>query len=1101
MRRSLFRQFSIAAVVTMLVVSGALVGSGGSVASAEVSAADLSFSVTAAPNGAYAVAGEDSWILHVSVTEDGAPADLPDLGGLTVISASPWAAVSSFTHSELGLYTAQVTTDVPDTYALSVQYNGLQIGSPIIQFFSSGPDPAHSTLVAIPEQILAPCGTAVVEDPVIATATVRDSEGTGIPGLEVVFEYGADTPEVRTTDNDGVASAELFFDAPDVPTTKIVSATVTVDGVPIDLPSASVQIEPTQGCSSEEVVLNWRVEAASQVIGLPLRILITALDVNGQVTTMDRTKLTVTPSSSDVTVSIPANNRRGDGSYYVFLTTSTPGAYTVSVTYDGRSDGLSLPFSFAEPAPLPDVLPDLGQSYVFVSKWLAEPGDPVVVTAVMRDSEGQGVDNAQVVFSITGSETYQPTCVTLADGRCSVTVSSAVPATLDILARFNGQLFGSGQTVQYLTASRGYLMSTEVAAVSSGPMRADGYDSWEVWVTLLNPDGTPVTGANAFGLGFTVIDASNDTMVLSLSSSAFEAQPGGVYHAYLTSFNPGSYLVYASYYPTWADPVTVSFSAVPPNEPGARLVLTRASELDNAVQVNEADREVNAKAIVHDEQGLPMSGVKVDFTVGSDTDVISARQCYTDEAGQCSIRVWPNGLGEHSVRASIAGEPLIGSPATVRLVLPGYPTEYQAINLDQFTVSPAAGGSVPADGVSQWTGTVMLTSPYDIGLSELTGIVEEMFTPSNPAVRVGDVIDNGDDTYTVGFTSDQPGDFMVTAYYQGVAIERDIAFSEASSSASPSSSESSTSESPSSPLTSVSSSSSTGSPSTGSSSPTSSSTSSSPTSPPQSSTSSTPSVPVTSSGSSSSSSTTPTQPVTSTSSSSSSTGSPSSSLTSVPSTSGPSSSTSSSSSPTQPLTSTPVTSSSTSSSSSTSPAQSSSSSTSPAQSSTNPSTGPTSAPSSPSSSPSGPTSAPTSSAPAQGPEIDFSDLTVVQGGTLRIAGEHWVPGETVAITLYSTPLSLGTETANPDGTLPPFDVIIYLEPGQHTIEMVGSVSGTFEATFTVLAPAPSTAVSPAVPAAPTGGMALQSPARWVLFGFLIIGAGLLLTRKILRQGR
>ena len=1128
MRRSLFHQFSIAAVVIMLIVSGA------SVASAADSAPDLSFSVTASPSGVYAVAGQDSWILQVSVTGDGAPADLPDPAGLTVSSASPEATVSAFTHPELGQYTAQVTTSVPDTYALSVQYNGLQISSPIIQFFSSGPDPAQSTLVAIPEQILATCGSAVVEDPVIATATVRDSEGTGIPGLDVVFEYGTDTPVTRTTDNDGVASAELFFDVPNVPTTKIVSASVNVDGASVDLPSASVEIEPEEGCSSEEVVLNWRPEVTSQVVGLSLRVLITALDVNGQITTIDATKLSVQTSSDDVSVGSPL--RRFDGSYSVLLDSSTPGDYTVSVTYDGTMSGSPLPFSFVAPAPLPEVLPDLDQSYIYVSKWLADPGEQVIVTAVMKDSEGQGVDNAQVVFSMTGSDRYrQVTCMTLADGRCSIAISAPIPATFDILARFNGELFGAGQTVQFLGEDeRDYQISMDVTAVSGGPMRADGYDSWEAWITILNPDDTPVTNASTFGLGLTVIDASNDAMVMSIGSSAFEAQPGGVYHTYLTSLVPGTYLVYAYFGWTWADPVTVSFSAVPSHEPGARLLLTRASALDNAVQVNENDREVNAQAIVHDEQGQPMSAVKVDFTVSGDEDVLSAHQCYTDEVGECSIRVWPNELGEHSVYASIANEPLIGSPATVRLVSSVYPSEYQLINLSEFTVSPAVGELVPADGVSQWVGTVTLTSPYGIDLNELSEIVEEMLTPSNPAITVEDVTDNDDNTYTVHFTSTQPGDFTVTAYYQGVAIERDISFSEAapptqSPSSSPSSptqpptspppTQYSTSASPSSSLTSVppsSPSSPTQPPTSPSTSPSSPSSLLTPTQPPTSVSPSGPASPSSSLPSIPPSSVLTSVPPTSGPTSSTSTESPTSvpstqSPTSVPSTQSPTSvpSTQSPTSvpPTQSPTSTPPTQSPTSvpptePPTSTPPTQPPTSPISPTQSPTNPpasSIGPTNPLTAPTQPPSGPSS-PISPAPSSAPAIALSAITVAEGQTLRIAGANWVPGETVAITLYSTPISLGTVTANSDGTIPPIDVTIDLEAGQHLVIMEGSISGIVEVPFTVLASAPSAVVSSAAPAIPSGGTALQSPARWVLFGFLVIGAGLILTRKIIRQG-
>ena len=54
----------------------------------------------------------------------------------------------------------------------------------------------------------------------------------------------------------------------------------------------------------------------------------------------------------------------------------------------------------------------------------------------------------------------------------------------------------------------------------------------------------------------------------------------------------------------------------------------------------------------------------------------------------------------------------------------------------------------------------------------------------------------------------------------------------------------------------------------------------------------------------------------------------------------------------------------------------------------------------------------------------------------------FTPGETVEITLHSTPISLGSATADEDGTVVktvtiPADV----EPGVHTIEMAGQTSG------------------------------------------------------------
>ena len=64
------------------------------------------------------------------------------------------------------------------------------------------------------------------------------------------------------------------------------------------------------------------------------------------------------------------------------------------------------------------------------------------------------------------------------------------------------------------------------------------------------------------------------------------------------------------------------------------------------------------------------------------------------------------------------------------------------------------------------------------------------------------------------------------------------------------------------------------------------------------------------------------------------------------------------------------------------------------------------------------------------------------GGDLTLTGVGFTPGETVDITLHSTPIHLGSATADADGTVvgdrhDPGR----LEPGVHTIEMVGQTSG------------------------------------------------------------
>jgi LPXTG-motif cell wall-anchored protein len=76
------------------------------------------------------------------------------------------------------------------------------------------------------------------------------------------------------------------------------------------------------------------------------------------------------------------------------------------------------------------------------------------------------------------------------------------------------------------------------------------------------------------------------------------------------------------------------------------------------------------------------------------------------------------------------------------------------------------------------------------------------------------------------------------------------------------------------------------------------------------------------------------------------------------------------------------------------------------------------------------------------PSGELSTSTVAPGGTVTITAEGFEAGETVEATLHSTPIELGTTTADGDGNVTmtvtiPSDV----EPGAHTVELRGLSSG------------------------------------------------------------
>ncbi|MDT0201937.1 HtaA domain-containing protein [Nocardioides sp. AE5] len=89
-----------------------------------------------------------------------------------------------------------------------------------------------------------------------------------------------------------------------------------------------------------------------------------------------------------------------------------------------------------------------------------------------------------------------------------------------------------------------------------------------------------------------------------------------------------------------------------------------------------------------------------------------------------------------------------------------------------------------------------------------------------------------------------------------------------------------------------------------------------------------------------------------------------------------------------------------------------------------------------------------------GPKVTVSSSQITAGATLTIRGSGFKPGEKVAATVHSEPVSLGTKAANSAGNVVfTWKVPTDFEVGRHRVELVAA-SGTATLNFTVAAAAP-----------------------------------------------
>jgi LPXTG-motif cell wall-anchored protein len=76
--------------------------------------------------------------------------------------------------------------------------------------------------------------------------------------------------------------------------------------------------------------------------------------------------------------------------------------------------------------------------------------------------------------------------------------------------------------------------------------------------------------------------------------------------------------------------------------------------------------------------------------------------------------------------------------------------------------------------------------------------------------------------------------------------------------------------------------------------------------------------------------------------------------------------------------------------------------------------------------------------PPNGPSIGTSSSSVQNAGSTTVMGAGWQPGTTVALTIASTPQSIGSASVQSDGTFSQDVTIPCLDPGTHTISGSGT---------------------------------------------------------------
>ncbi|ACQ81027.1 Ig domain protein group 1 domain protein [Beutenbergia cavernae DSM 12333] len=616
-----------------------------------------------------------------------------------------------------GTYTARLTAPTTVGAArVSANIGGQTTQWVQVNFIPGEASPGQSTIEADPTSITADgVSTSTV------TVTLVDAYGNPVTA-------GGDTVELATTagslsdvaDNgDGTYTATLTSATTAGPATVTYvldgaagSTTAVVEFVPGAADPATSDIEPypssltADGVSQSSVIVTLR-----DADGNPLA-------TGGDVVEM----------TTDVG-SIGAVRDNGDGTYTaVFTSPRSPGVATISYTVNGVTGTATATITLLAGAP------DADSSLIAAdpTSVVANETDTSTITVTVRDAQGTVLtEGGAAVEILTDLGTLGPVTDNL-DGTYTATLTAGTttgPATVTFTV--NGATSASTATVLHTPGPADAGASTIAAAPTS--VTADGTATSRVTVTLQDAYGNP-------------LEAGGDTVTVATDLGGLGSvldNGDGTYTAFLTSALAGTAtLTYTVNGAAGAGTATVDFVA------GAADPATSTIAADPESITADGVSTSTITVTLLDAGGNPL-------TAGGDTVTIETTNGTMSD-------VTDNGDGTYT--ATLTSTPAVGT-ATVSFTVNGADAA-ATTDVELVAGPPAAGPSVieadpamvVADGESAAIATVTL---YDANGNPVTSGGADVVIATTLGT-VGEVIDNGDGTYTASITSTTTGEAVLS---------------------------------------------------------------------------------------------------------------------------------------------------------------------------------------------------------------------------------------------------------------------------------------------------------------------------------------------------
>ncbi|WP_338573537.1 Ig-like domain-containing protein [Erwinia billingiae] len=468
------------------------------------------------------------------------------------------------------------------------------------------------------------------------TAVVTDAYNNPVSQVPVII---GDAYMLMTTDSDGKVSEE--FTSTNAVTETLLAITetdpngqqVTVTFV-ADAQTASIATltaTPASGIKADG-------KATSTID-------VTVKDANGNAVANEEVTFRVT-GNADLSPSTVKTN--GNGAATVMLKSATAGSTTITAVTAFDTTGKQTAVSFiadADTAKIDSLIPSRTDNVK------ADGSDSSVITATVKDANGNRVNGAKVTFTVTGGKLAEDS-VTTVDGVASVQLTSLSAESITVTATVGADSTGKQTSVLFKADPATATIDSLIPSRPSD-VKANGTDHSVLTATVKDANGNLVSGVTVsfkINVGNGTLSQNSATTVNGLATVELMSRTAAITTVRAHTETDTNFKEAAVSF--IADSTTVKIDT---------LTASRSSD----VTANGADRSV-ISARLRDANGNPVSGFDVTFTVTSGEGVL-AKTTRSNVNGVATANLTSRSASSSTVTATLEGDS-IGKQVSVSFV-------------------------------------------------------------------------------------------------------------------------------------------------------------------------------------------------------------------------------------------------------------------------------------------------------------------------------------------------------------------------------------------------------------------------------------------------